>query len=286
MFGIAITAISCLRASTDVHIAWLVESAGLPAGDPTDAIALTPGGGRLGTLANGALDAFLADRPATRSGVLLDIEFSVTDALIAGVEQGARAKVAVVHGAALPESIWEQLLQRRPVRLAARVDGNQLSEFSLLDPAAEPSGSHDQLVSSFVPVPRIAVFGAGPIADAIDTAAQFIGWQVTRAADPDRGVGLMNGLSHIDSAIVMGHDVEAAGRVLEAALASDVGYVGSIGSMKMQDQRTQWLAYRGVTDVSRMHGPAGIDIGASSPPEIALSVVAEALAVHRGANEP
>jgi xanthine dehydrogenase accessory factor len=91
------------------------------------------------------------------------------------------------------------------------------------------------------------------------------------------------GLSSIDQLVAMGHEVEPVGRVLAAALGSDVGYIGALGSRRMHEQRVDWLAYRGITDVDRVHGPAGLDIGASGAGEIAISIIAQALAVrHRG----
>jgi xanthine dehydrogenase accessory factor len=51
-----------------------------------------------------------------------------------------------------------------------------------------------------------------------------------------------------------------------------------MGARKMQENRADWLAYRGVTDLTRVHGPAGLDIGANTPGEIAVSIVAEAIA--------
>ena len=48
------------------------------------------------------------------------------------------------------------------------------------------------------------------------------------------------------------------------------------GSRRTQQARADWLAYRGVTDLDRVHGPAGLDIGATTPPEIAVSILAEA----------
>jgi xanthine dehydrogenase accessory factor len=85
-----------------------------------------------------------------------------------------------------------------------------------------------------------------------------------------------------DKLVVVSHDLELAGPALAAALAGEVGYIGALGSRRTQQARADWLAYRGVTDLERVHGPAGLDIGANTPAEIAVSILAEALAV--GAN--
>ena len=73
-----------------------------------------------------------------------------------------------------------------------------------------------------------------------------------------------------------------AGPALRAALAGEVGYIGALGSRRTQQSRADWLAYRGITDLDRVHGPAGLDIGANTPAEIAVSIIAEALAVASG----
>jgi xanthine dehydrogenase accessory factor len=66
---------------------------------------------------------------------------------------------------------------------------------------------------------------------------------------------------------------------LGAALEGDAGYIGALGSMQKQQDRADWLAYQEVTDLSRVFGPAGIDISASSPAEIAVSVIAQAISI-------
>ena len=93
-------------------------------------------------------------------------------------------------------------------------------------------------------------------------------------------------LSAIDAVVVLGHDVEAAGRGLEAAVKSNAGYIASVGSPRMQELREDWLSYRGVGWDDRIRGPAGFDIGADTPQEIALSIAAEAVAVQRGRDLP
>ena len=81
----------------------------------------------------------------------------------------------------------------------------------------------------------------------------------------------------------MGHDIEGIGRVLLAAVNSRAGYIGSVGPHSIQAARLDWLAYQGVTDTNRICAPAGIDIGARTPSEVAVSVLAEMIAVR---NQP
>jgi xanthine dehydrogenase accessory factor len=65
-----------------------------------------------------------------------------------------------------------------------------------------------------------------------------------------------------------------------------VGYVGALGSRGTQAKRRDWLVAHGVDDeaVSRVRGPAGLDVGARTPAEIAVAVVAEVLAIRSGAS--
>jgi xanthine dehydrogenase accessory factor len=86
------------------------------------------------------------------------------------------------------------------------------------------------------------------------------------------------GLAPLDKLVVISHDVDFAGPVLAAALDTAVGYIGALGPRRIQQARADWLAYRGITDLARIHGPAGLDVGATTPPEIAVSILAEAMA--------
>ncbi|MEY4967911.1 MAG: hypothetical protein RIQ73_610, partial [Actinomycetota bacterium] len=112
--------------------------------------------------------------------------------------------------------------------------------------------------------------------------AMSLGWQVQIESRPEMVSGFMAALSPLDCAVIMGHDVESSSRCLASALESDVGYIGALGSKKMQENREDWLAYRDITDISRVHGPAGFDIGAQTPAEIAISILAQAINVLKG----
>jgi xanthine dehydrogenase accessory factor len=119
--------------------------------------------------------------------------------------------------------------------------------------------------------------------DAVQAAAKLLGWEVLVANEVAIASGIIAGLAVLDKVLVVSHDLELAGPTLSAALSSQAGYIGALGSRRTQQARADWLAYRGITDLDRVHGPAGLDIGASSPPEIAISILAEALATASGA---
>lgn len=270
--------LSCLRASTRVHVAWVVcpESTAR-----NEAVAITPGGGRIGDLMGGALDHAIAEavRRLDGAGRLIEIQLGPVEALVTGRAEGSTMTLALMDGSAIAVDIWEDLAARRPTRFAVRVDGERLDEAEHLEPG-DP-GIHlstDHLVTSLVPVPRAVISGGGPVAEALVDAFTLIGWQPSLVADVATASGMMATLSSIDAVVVMGHEVETAGRALQAALASGTGYIGSIGSPRMQELRKDWLAYRGVDWDDRVRGPAGLPIGASSAPEVAVSIVAEVIA--------
>jgi xanthine dehydrogenase accessory factor len=289
VYSIALSVSSCLRAGTDVTVAWIIASEGLGRLDPTDAVALTPGGGRIGQLADGAFDSHLAGVMLPGAGRLMDVELTPTDALIAGLPSGARARIAVVAAGALPGELWGMLLSRTPLVIEATLDGALITDLSV-GPAAPDvlPGSvveGGRLVSALVPVRRLAISGDGPIAQALEQHARLLGWQVAAAVDTDTAIGVLVGLSFLDAAVIIGHDVESSSRALAAALEGGAGYIGALGSARMQQLRSDWLAYRGVTDQARVHGPAGLDIRARTPAEVALSVLAEAVSMLNGVDD-
>jgi xanthine dehydrogenase accessory factor len=83
---------------------------------------------------------------------------------------------------------------------------------------------------------------------------------------------------------VLTHDDKFDVPALKAALESEAFYVGALGSRRNQERRRERLLEAGVGEeaIERIHGPCGLDIGAESQPETALSILAEALAVRMG----
>ena len=141
----------------------------------------------------------------------------------------------------------------------------------------------DSVTTTWSPRPTLVVMGSGPMAAAVAAAGDFVGCNVQQCSGPDAAIGLAGALSPLDGIVVIGHDIEGTGRVLLAAVNSRAGYIGSVGPHSIQAARLDWLAYRGVTDTNRICAPAGIDIGARTPSEVAVSVLAEMIAVR---NQP
>ncbi len=133
------------------------------------------------------------------------------------------------------------------------------------------------------PVPKLVVIGAGAIAEALTANAALLGWNTRTMVDADAAATVLAELAALDNVVVISHDAEIAGRALMAVLDGGAGYIGALGSRRTQQARAAWLEERGVTELDRIHGPAGLHIGANTPAEIAVSIIAEALAVRSGA---
>lgn len=297
MYEIALTVSACLRAGTRVDVAWVVETRGFSSRDKGEALAITPGGGRTGGAAAGSLNEQLADLAEQgRTGRLVDLHVGDLEAELAGLACGGDARCLLVSAADLPAELWDRLRDRDPVCLVTRLDGDQIVGTDLYGPesVAEAGEEAAQLFAKAVsdtlitpeavttvlwPVPKLVVIGGGAVADALGRAADLLGWHTRVVNGAQTATGVIAGLAVLDKVVVTSHDVEVAGPALAAALEGNVGYIGALGSRRTQQARADWLAYRGVTDLERVHGPAGLDIGANTPAEIAVSIVAEALAV-------
>ena len=132
---------------------------------------------------------------------------------------------------------------------------------------------------------RLLVVGDGPVTDALVEMAAVLGWDTTVAGTTEE---VTAALPTATAVVVTSHHADLDGPAIAAALSAAPGaapaYLGAMGSRRTQARRRQWLLEHGATgaDLDRLHAPAGLAIGADSPPEIALSVLAELLASVRG----
>ncbi len=278
MYEVALAVSACVRSGTRADVAWMIAPA-----VSNDAVAFTPGGGRLGQLASGAFDGALADvasRQLSR-GRRIAHTVSTIEASLSGLAEGSTVEFMLVPADTFPSDIWPMLLEHRAVEINATLDADEVAALSV-EPARESGGPRVQaepgrVLTVFAPIPRLVIAGGGPFAEALAAQGRLLGWKVVVEGRPEMVTGLTASLGALDSVVVMGHDVESSSRCLMAALESDAGYIGALGSTAMQQSRADWLAYRDVTDLSRVHGPAGLPLGGRSPAEVAVSIVAEIL---------
>ena len=282
LYDIALSVAACVRSGTRADVAWMVSPI---ASD--QALALTPGGGRIGRLGFGAFDGLLTDAAARHlsTGRLVNHVVSEMESPICELPAGTAVQFLVVPAEQFPSQTWSLLLDHCPLVVIASMSEDMVTainvEASGVDARPLANVERDSITTVLVPTPRLIIAGGGPIAEALAAQAALMKWKVAIEPRPDAVAGLSATLSPVESVVVMGHDVEVSSGCLMAALESDAGYIGALGSVAMQNSRADWLAYRDVMDLSRVHGPAGLDIKAATPEEIAVSIVAEAIAVHR-----
>ncbi len=206
------------------------------------------------------------------------------------------------HLAELVRALESGQLMRRSVRLA---DG-ALS----LQPAQTPAElaiSDAELANTFGPEYRMLLIGAGQLTEYLATMALFSGFAVT-VCDPREeyagawGVaGAMLTREMPDDVvasfrpdrrscvIALTHDPKLDDLALLEALRTEAFYVGAIGSRRNNEARHQRMVEHfgmGEADLARLRGPIGIYIGSKTPAEIAVSVMAEVLAVKNGVALP
>jgi xanthine dehydrogenase accessory factor len=155
----------------------------------------------------------------------------------------------------------------------------------------------------FGPPPRLLVFGAVDTAEALCATAKQLGWRTIVAdargkfatreripsadelivAWPDDALAQVRP-DHATAVVVLTHDDKFDLPALQGALATEAFYIGALGSRRNQERRREGLLEAGVDEdaLDRIHGPAGLDIGAHSPAETALSILGEVLAVRAG----
>jgi xanthine dehydrogenase accessory factor len=153
------------------------------------------------------------------------------------------------------------------------------------------------------PPPRLVVYGAVDTAESMCAAAKLLGWRAIVAdargkfatagrlpsadeiivAWPEEALARV-APDHATAVVVLTHDDKFDVPALKAALETDAFYIGALGSRRNQERRRERLLEAGVDEeaLERIHGPCGLDIGAESQPETALSILAEAVAVRMG----
>ncbi len=223
--------------------------------------------------------------------VLADRTGKIPVALVTSLEDGRQATVHEDTGAAGELSLNEA--QIAEVRKALRADKSRTLD----------SADGKLFAQVHNPPPRLLLVGAVHISQALAPMAALAGYGVS-VIDPRRAFATDERFPGIDmrgdwpdeamaelkpdrrtAVVTLTHDPKLDDPALQAALRSPAFYVGALGSRKTHAARLERLAAAGFSaqETARIHGPVGLAIGALSPAEIAVSVLAQITAVRRGA---
>jgi xanthine dehydrogenase accessory factor len=177
-----------------------------------------------------------------------------------------------------------------------------LHTYSLLN--SDSSYMHFEVfIDGYAPPPELLIIGANHIAIALTTFAKQLSYQVT-IIDPRAAFATHERFPHADevliawpdsilkqreltpatAVVILTHDPKIDDPALQIALTHSVGYIGVLGSRKTNIKRYDRLKNAEITDEQfhRIHAPVGLAIGATTPEEIALAIMAEIIAVRRG----
>lgn len=269
-------------------------------------------GGR--TVKAGGMDQIfdrLAELLADEVPVVLATVIDETDESVPGAGESAVGRHLLVRrttgdGVEVLGSLGDEGLDRVVTRDA-------LGELSAGRSGVRHYGEHGEareeaitvFVESFAAPPRMLVFGAVDFTAALVRVAKVLGYRVTVCdarevfattqrfplADevvvdwPDRLLAEVGPeLRRRDVVCVLTHDVKFDVPAIIGALATSVGYIGVMGSRRTHDDRLERLREAGVTDeeLARLRSPIGLDIGARTPEETAISIVSEIIALRTG----
>ncbi|MEU9318369.1 XdhC/CoxI family protein [Streptomyces sp. NPDC048295] len=248
-----------------------------------------------------------ADAPVFRAGV------SAADrgepAALARVARGPAellGRALLVH----PDGSYEGSLDGRPelARAAAEealamLDSGRTGTVEVAEDGSRCPGGVTLFVESRVSPPRMIVFGAVDFATALVRAGKFLGYHVTvcdarpvfatRARFPEADELVVDwphrylrrtATDGRTVLCVLTHDAKFDVPLLETALRLPVAFVGAMGSRRTHEDRNRRLREVGVSsrELARLHSPIGLDLGARTPEETALSIAAEIVAARRG----
>jgi xanthine dehydrogenase accessory factor len=273
---------------------------------------VTDEGAMIGSVSGGCVESDVYD--ACRSILdgetprLLTYGISDDQAFEVGLPCGGEIDVFVRE---YDRALYESIGDRRAVVFTDLENGSQRLVFEGGDAIADDllrSGHSRALevdgrnvfADVFGPPPRLFVYGAVDTAEALCHAANQLGWRTIVAdargkfATPERLPSADEVIvawpeealaqvqpDHATAVLVLTHDEKFDIPALVGTLATDAFYVGALGSRRNQEKRRERLLEAGVSEeaLERIHGPAGLDIGAHTPAETALSMLSEILAV-------
>jgi xanthine dehydrogenase accessory factor len=212
------------------------------------------------------------------------------------------AALAAVLGAALEDGVPAALVSPADGSAALVLSGPDLasSAGSLGSPerdaeAADVAGrllrrgatvterAGELLIDLWVPQPAVLIAGSGAIGAALAAQAALLGWTSREVAGVEETTAAVAAFTDADVLVLLDH-APAFDAALIEGLRRGRGFIGALGSRHTQAARRERLRGAGVTgeELARLHGPVGLDLGARTPAETAVSIVAQVIAARGG----
>lgn len=311
-------ALAWKRAGRGVSLVTVVQTWGSAPRPPGALLAVRDDGVVSGSVSGGCVeDDLIARAKAALTAGVRDPAAARPSLIVYGVNKEEAARFGLPCGGTLrlvqeplADAGWiEQLLARTAAhRLVARTLDLATGQVSLADAVRGQTMVFDgkTLTTVFGPKWRLLLIGAGQLSQAVASMASVLDFEVL-VCDPREeyaatlgieGVQRMPGmpddvvremLPDAHTAIVaLTHDPKLDDMALLEALKSAAFYVGALGSKRNQDARKQRLAEHfdlSADELARLHGPVGLQIGARTPAEIAVSILAEIVQVKNAASQ-
>jgi len=261
----------------------------------------------VGSISGGCLeeDVLVRARRVLETGVAETVVYDTTSEndLVWGVGLGCHGVVRVVLEKLPPRPAWvatlaENLSARRITRLAVTHRADDATRLGTVLATDTSSSDHAVFLDTAAPPPALVIFGAGDDAQPLARLAHELGWYVT-IADP-RATFATAARFPTAEALVVGPAPELAARVspppdalavvmthhyvhdvplLRALLPRPLAYLGLLGPKKRAERILADLARDGFAVTpemsARLHAPVGLDLGADSPEQVALAILAE-----------
>ena len=221
-------------------------------------------------------------------------ELGATTTVVAGPDVGMKAVISFDDGVVagdIPNAVARDVIEDAR-QLMDRERNRSLSY-----------GDREIYIETLAPPPVLMIFGAGHVSQPLSTMAQQLGFRVI-VADARARWATTERFPDVDELIVgwpdavfekfepdrrtyvalLNHDARFEKPVFPKVRSAPVRYIGAMGSRRTHIDRVERLKSKGWTDaeIGRIHGPIGLDIGAETPEEMAVSILAEIIQVRYG----
>jgi xanthine/CO dehydrogenase XdhC/CoxF family maturation factor len=270
------------RRGQPLALATLVRAHGSSYRRPGARMLICPDGATAGSLSGGCLEEEVARRAfdVLRTGTPALMSFDTR--LRFGCNGAIEIFVEAVPDNFLAE-IAANVDERRGFRTSTVFAGkeNELGSRMLSSGEQPPAGAFTQKIE---PAIQLIIFGDGPDSAPLRCFAETLGW---RTIEADQASDLPAHADERTAAVVKSHNYGRDFAALRHLLSLNLRYVGLLGPRQRRDQLVNALLDAGVSLESELFAPAGFDLGAEAPEEIALAIVSEIQSVFAsGSGEP